>query len=107
MSIVRITASPALAAEKPKRERAAAVRERVRPVSAPDAADADRERSLQDELSASEEHLPTALADTEGPDPQQVVADLNRLGDGVSTLLQPLSPRVRELAGAGGVDEEA
>lgn len=107
MNVARITTSPGLAAEKPKRERVLASRDRVRPVEAPGATEADRERSLQEEIAAAEEHLPTDPGEEAGPDPQGVVEDLTRLGAGVSRLLNPLSSRARELAQAGSVDEEA
>ena len=110
MNAVRFNTTPALAASATERERKVHGPESVRPVSgadAADAADADRRRSLQEELQAAEEHRPLAIPDALGVETKEVLEELSRLGPEAVNVLQPLSAAAMKLVQPERIDEEA
>lgn len=107
MNAVRFNTTPALAASATERERKVHGPESVRPVSGADAADADRRRSLQEELQAAEEHRPQAIPDALGVETKEVLEELSRLGPEAVNVLQPLSAAAMKLVQPERIDEEA
>lgn len=106
MTPIRPTTSPPpsyKAADRPQR----ASRTAVLPVQLEREVEADRRRSVREELDAAEERLPFADADPQEPDVQDVVDQLGRLGDEALRLLQPIGPDVRRLVDGGHIDEQA
>ena len=83
---------------------AAASRDAVRAVAGSDAVDADRRRSVREELNAAEEHRPLALPDGAEADVHDVVEAIGKLGPEALRVLQP-TEQVRRLAETG-VDEQ-
>ncbi|MBI2307951.1 MAG: hypothetical protein HYU78_11685 [Rhodocyclales bacterium] len=106
MSPIRSTTSPSLpldARDRPRRTSRVA----VPPVQLEPEVEADRRRSLQEDLDAAEEHLPLAEASNQEPEVQNVVDELERLGADALRVLQPIDPKVHRLLDSGHVDEQA
>lgn len=106
MTPIRSTTSPSLpleARDRPRRTSRAA----VQPVHLEREVEADRRRSLQEDLDAAEEHLPLAEASDQEPGVQDVVVELERLGADALRVLQPIDPKVQRLIDGGHVDEQA
>ncbi|HEX5802917.1 MAG TPA: hypothetical protein VFY24_07810, partial [Azospira sp.] len=78
----------------------------VQPVFLEREVEADRRRSLQEDLDAVEEHLPLAEASEHEVGVQEVVEELERLGTDALRLLQPIDPKVARLAEGGHIDEQ-
>lgn len=105
MPSIRATTLPLFGRDATEREPAAS-RDAVRPVGGGDLVDADRRRSLREELDAAEEHLPMAEPSEAEADVQEVVATIGRLGPEALRVLQPPSEVIRRLT-ERGVDEQA
>ena len=69
--------------------------------------DADRRRSVREELDAAEERFPTVAPDDVQADAHEVVEAINRLGSDAARVLQTVDVRALELALPGHVDEKA
>lgn len=112
MTPIRATTSPPLPLETRDRPRPGS-RPAVQPVRLEREVEADRRRSLREELDAADEHVPTDAAEFAADPATQLAAahelagELERLGGDALRLLQPLSPEVRQLADGTHVDEQA
>lgn len=115
MTPIRATTSPPLPLAARDRPRPGA-RPAVQPVRLEREVEADRRRSLREELDAADEHVPTdapefteAAADpaTQLAAAHELAGELERLGGDALRLLQPLPPEVRQLADGTHVDEQA
>lgn len=102
---IRPTTSPALPLEAADRRRPSS-RTAVTPVHLEREVEADRRRSLREELEAAEEHLPMSSGEPEA-DVHEVVEELGRLGPEALRVLQPIGPEARRLAEGPHVDEQA
>jgi hypothetical protein len=113
MTNVRMTTRPQTLPERP--DGVPAVRRgELRPVGGSEGVDADRRRSLREELTAAEERFPTegasALEDSLAPeltDAHAVVAEIGRLGGDAGRVLQPIDERLLRFVLPGHVDEQA
>lgn len=106
MSPIRSTTSPSLPLAAPDRPRRTS-RAAVQPVHLEREVEADRRRSLQEDLDAAEARLPLAEAGDPEAGVQSVVEELERLGADALQVLQPIDPKVRQLVEPGHVDEQA
>jgi hypothetical protein len=106
MTPVRMTTKPQQALERsdgtpvPRRNE-------LRPVGGVEGVDADRRRSVREELDAAEERFPTVALDDVQADAHEVVEAINRLGSDAARVLQTVDVRALELALPGHVDEKA
>lgn len=107
MSAIRPTTSPPpssyAAPERPRRESRVA----VQPVQLEREVEADRRRSLREELDAADERRPLADGDAAAPGVEQLVAQIGLLGEDALRVLQPIAPEVRRLVEPDHVDEQA
>lgn len=106
MSTIRSTTSPPVAIDATDRHRLTS-RTAVQPVHLEREVDADRRRSLAEELAAAEERFPSAVADDALGDTQEVLEALSRLGDDAAYILKPLDTAALRLVGQDHVDEQA
>jgi hypothetical protein len=103
---IRPTTSPALPLETADRRRPSS-RMAVTPVHLEREVEADRRRSLREELEAAEEHLPQSSSGEPEADAHEVVEELGRLGTEALRVLQPIGPEARRLAHGPHIDEQA
>ncbi len=121
MTPIRSTTSPPLPLEPRERPRPSS-RLVVQPVFLEREVEADRRRSLREELDADDEHAPTEAMESPAtavpPETAESTAEraaaahelageLERLGSDALRLLQPIDPRVQRLADDTHVDEQA
>lgn len=106
MANVRMTTKAQSVPEAPARERMA-FRGTVRPVAANGGIDADKYRSMREELDAAEERFPTEAAEGVAIEAKGVVAELSRMGSDAVKVLQPLNEKALRLAEHDHVDEQA
>jgi hypothetical protein len=106
MSTIRSTSSPSVAIDATDRERLKS-RNAVQPVHLEREIDADRRRSLAEELAAAEEHFTTAAPEDALVDTHDVLEALSRLGSDATHLLKPLNTVALRLVGGEHVDEQA
>jgi hypothetical protein len=106
MSTIRSTTSPPVAIDATDRHRLTS-RTAVQPVHLEREIDADRRRSLAEELAAAEERFPTAAPDDALVDTRDVLEALSRLGGEAAHLLKPLNTAALRLVGDDHVDEQA
>jgi hypothetical protein len=76
------------------------------PVDPAHEVEADRRRSLKEELQAAEERVPTLAPEEALVETRDVVEELGRLGSEAVRVLQPLNEKARRLA-EDHVDEQA
>ncbi|HMZ56220.1 MAG TPA: hypothetical protein PLT48_15305 [Nitrospira sp.] len=106
MNSVRMTTKPQQVLERP--DGAPAVRRNeLSPVGGVEGADADRRRSVREELDAAEERFPTVASDDAQADAHEVVEAIGRLGSDAARVLQPVDVRALNLVLPGHVDEKA
>lgn len=105
MTTIRSTTSPPLPLAARDRPRPGS-RTAVQAVFLEREVEADRRRSLQEDLDAVEEHLPPAEANEHETGVHEVVEELERLGAEALRLLQPIDPKVARLAEGGHIDEQ-
>ncbi len=106
MNSIRPTTSPPVAHETTDHVRPAS-RTAVQPVQLERDVEADRRRSLYEELAAAEERLPQAGSIDQEPGIQEVVEELGRLGPDALRVLQTIDPKVRRLVDSEHIDEQA
>lgn len=123
MTPIRSTTSPPLPLEPRERPRPSS-RLVVQPVFLEREVEADRRRSLREELDADDEHAPTETMESPAAVPpetaetaetaaehaaaaHELAGELERLGSDALRLLQPIDPRVQRLADDTHVDEQA
>ena len=106
MANVRMTTKAQSVPEAPARGRIA-FRGAVRPVAANSGLDADKYRSMREELDAAEERFPTEAAEGVADEAKGVVEALNRLGSEAVRVLQPLNEKALRLVEHDHVDEQA
>ncbi|MCP5267471.1 MAG: hypothetical protein H6943_00385 [Zoogloeaceae bacterium] len=110
MTTVRLNASPQFAADGPTRK-PVSLRDIVTPVAGTDGVDADRRRTLREELTAAEERFPVGSTSDAAADAQSVVEELTRLGSEAMHALRTPSRKamhlVNNVAGDNYVDEQA
>ena len=110
MNSVRMTTRPQLLPERPDGTPVARHGE-LRPVGGSEGIDADRRRSLREELTAAEERFPTEASadDAAAPlpaDAHAVVEAISQLGETAVRVLQPIDERALRLVLPGHVDEQ-
>ena len=106
MTPVRMTTKPQQTLERPDGTPAIRRNELV-PVAGIDGVDADRRRSVREELDAAEERFPTVAPDEAQADAHEVVEAIGRLGSDAAKVLQPVDVRALNLVLPGHVDEKA
>jgi hypothetical protein len=106
MANVRMTTKAQSVPEAPARERMA-FRGTVRPVAANGGVEADKYRSMREELDAAEERFPSGAAEGVAVEAKDVVEELNRLGGDAVRVLQPLNEKALRLVEQDHVDEQA
>ncbi len=110
MTSVRMTTRPQMHPDRP--DGVPVVRRgELRPVGGCEGVDADRRRSLREELTAAEERFPTEASadDAAAPlsaDAHAVVAAISQLGETAVRVLQPIDERALRLVLSGHVDEQ-
>lgn len=106
MNTVRMTTSPQ---QKPERSDGLPVVRRNEPrrVVGLESVEADRRRSVREELNASEERFPEGVPEHPPADAHEVAEALSRLGGDVVKVLHPIDERVLQQILAGHVDEQA
>jgi len=106
MTPVRMTTKPQQTLERPDGTPAVR-RNELSPVGGVEGADADRRRSVREELDAAEERFPTVAPDDVQADAHELVEAINRLGCDAARVLQPVDARALKLILPGHVDEKA
>ncbi|MFA7292346.1 MAG: hypothetical protein WC023_08865 [Rhodocyclaceae bacterium] len=106
MSTIRSTTAPSVAIDATDRHRLTS-RTAVQPVYLEREIDADRRRSLREELDAAEERFSTAAPEDALVDTQDVLEALSRLGGEAANLLKPINTAALRLVGEDHVDEQA
>lgn len=84
-----------------------ASRTALQPVSLTRELEADRRRSLNEELLAAEERFPTFAPEEAMAEAKDVVEELGRLGSEAVHVLQPLNEKAMRLLNPDQVDEQA
>ncbi len=84
-----------------------ASRTALQPVSLTHELEADRRRSLSEELLAAEERFPTFAPEEAKAEARDVVEELSRLGSEAVHVLQPLNEKAMRLFNHDQVDEQA
>ena len=103
---VRMTTKPQQALERPDGTPPVR-RNELQPVGGVEGADADRRRSVREELNAAEERFPTFVPGDAPADTQEVVEAIGRLGGDAAKVLQPIGEWARKLVRPGRIDEKA
>ena len=103
---IRMTTKAQSIPEAPARQRIA-FRGMVKPVAGSGGIDADRRRSMREELDAAEERFPTDVSAGASVETQGVVDELNRLGSAALRVLQPINEKALRLVEPDHVDEQA
>ena len=106
MTPIRMTTKPQQTLERPDGTPAVR-RNELAPVSGVEGTDADRRRSVREELDAAEERFPTVAPAEAQADAHDVVEAIGRLGGEASKVLQPVDVRALKLVLPGHVDEKA
>jgi len=109
MMPVRMTTKPQQMPERPDGTPVVR-RQELRPVAGPEGVDADRRRSLREELKAAEERFPTGVdTPVEAPpaDAHAVAEAIGRLGSEATKVLQPVDAQTLRQILPGHVDEQA
>jgi len=102
---IRSTTTPPLAREATERPRPASP-QAVAPVYLERETEADRRRSLREELEAAEERLPQAETLDQSHDVGEVLEELERLGSDALRVLHPINASVRRLVDRTHIDEQ-
>jgi hypothetical protein len=106
MSAIRSTTAAQAVREASDRPRAAS-RTAPQPVGLAHEADADRRRSLNEELLAAEDRFPTFAPEDAMVETRDVVEELGRMGSEAVRVLQPLNEKAMRLINRDQVDEQA